>query len=367
MATSGILDKTATTMLSRCTEFLEACEREVPALRALPARIRDTGLDVVAFGVEEVLTCARGVGGDVDRDFWHECFTEAARHDFPLSFQHRIIDTCVARLIRSAWAESCERDLSAMLAFTGAADRHQGKVHRQAVDAYHKFYAATGQSERADGMRVEELLGGRGEGAEPLLVVVVPGGAGRAWSAHRCVLRGERAGDAVLLVPAGGDREKAEDLARGLIEDAGGQVGGGSWAEAEAAVPEAYRQAAEVARIAAVVPGVRSLATAQDIALERQVVEDRALAHRVAGPLAPIVDCDELLSSVATLLDCDLDRTATAAALHINRRTLTSRLSRVATLTGFDPRTARGLQVLANALAAHQLAELAGPGPDGDR
>jgi hypothetical protein len=53
-----------------------------------------------------------------------------------------------------------------------------------------------------------------------------------------------------------------------------------------------------------------------------------------------------LVETLAVFLDLDLDRTASAARLHIHRRTLTQRLDRIRALTGHDPRSSRGLLVL---------------------
>jgi sugar diacid utilization regulator len=56
-----------------------------------------------------------------------------------------------------------------------------------------------------------------------------------------------------------------------------------------------------------------------------------------------------------TYLGTDLDRRRTAAALHVHPNTLDYRLRRVVELTGLDPSTARGLQLLGAAMAARQL------------
>ena len=66
-------------------------------------------------------------------------------------------------------------------------------------------------------------------------------------------------------------------------------------------------------------------------------------------------DYPDLRVTLESLYEHDLDRTATASALKIHRRTLTYRLARIAELIGLIPTSARGIQILSTALAAYRM------------
>jgi carbohydrate diacid regulator len=78
----------------------------------------------------------------------------------------------------------------------------------------------------------------------------------------------------------------------------------------------------------------------------------------MAHVLDPLAGDPRLLETLSRFLDLDLDRTRTAAAMGLSRRGLSLRLDRVTALTGFDPRGARGVQVLSSALASRALIAL---------
>jgi sugar diacid utilization regulator len=77
---------------------------------------------------------------------------------------------------------------------------------------------------------------------------------------------------------------------------------------------------------------------------------------RLADLLTPIAGRADLLSTLEGWFEADFDRRRAAAALHVHPNTLDYRLRRIAELTGLDPGTARGLQLLGAAVTAHQLA-----------
>jgi hypothetical protein len=85
------------------------------------------------------------------------------------------------------------------------------------------------------------------------------------------------------------------------------------------------------------------------------------VASRLAGCVAPLGPYPELVRTLAVYLECDLDRTQAAERLFLHRRTVTQRLHRIGELTGYDPRTTRGIQVLGLALTASRLGPRADP------
>lgn len=68
--------------------------------------------------------------------------------------------------------------------------------------------------------------------------------------------------------------------------------------------------------------------------------------------IEPIRHDARLVRTLVRFLANDLDRARTAADLDVSRRGFSVRLDRITRLTGLDPRTARGVQLLGAALAA---------------
>lgn len=101
--------------------------------------------------------------------------------------------------------------------------------------------------------------------------------------------------------------------------------------------------------------GLRGLLKAEDYLFEIIVNRSPELLERLRlGILTPIAEGDraELTQTLHTLLACRLDRTATAAALHVHRNTLAYRLSRIEQRTGLDLGSPRDLARIYVALDA---------------
>lgn len=115
------------------------------------------------------------------------------------------------------------------------------------------------------------------------------------------------------------------------------------------------RQAREVLRLARQLdhpPGVYLL---RDVLLEYQLSRPTDALPVLAGLLNPLERNPDLLLTLETYLEHDLDRRQTAATLHVHPNTLDYRLRRLVELTELDPSTARGLQLLGAALAARRV------------
>jgi PucR C-terminal helix-turn-helix domain len=172
-----------------------------------------------------------------------------------------------------------------------------------------------------------------------------------------------------LLEPAGGPvliattPEEADKLVVGLAElltdlnsAAGAPVTAGvAVAATVAALVGATRQAADVLALAMGLgrgPGAYSLG---DVLLEYQLSRPSDALPALALLLEPLERNPDLVLTLETYLAHDLDRRGTAAALHVHPNTLDYRLRRVVDLTGIDPSTSRGLQLVGAALAARRL------------
>ncbi len=161
-------------------------------------------------------------------------------------------------------------------------------------------------------------------------------------------LHGE--GGIVLLPDLGQPRE---ELAALLQAAAGAPVRGGAARAASAAgVAPAAAQAREVLRLAPAEPALYDL---DDVLLDYQLSRPSQAQQHLAGLLAPLDGFPDLLLTLRCYLEHDLDRRRTAGSLHVHPNTLDYRLKRVVELTGLDPTTTRGLQLLGGALAVRRL------------
>lgn len=165
-----------------------------------------------------------------------------------------------------------------------------------------------------------------------------------------------------------GDAEAAARTLRTLREVTGAEVTTASEpAHGLGDVPRAARVSA-----AALETGLRLGRTGVPLTMD-----DLALDHHLGhGSLAlpsllersrPALSRPELRETVRSFIDHDLDRRATARALHVHPNTVDNRLARVAQLTGLDAHRTRDLLTLAVAALAGDVPEASGAGEAGSR
>jgi len=206
-------------------------------------------------------------------------------------------------------------------------------------------------------------------------------GVGGAIAARRKVRRvqstlDEWAGEPVLsllepsggaaLIPTGVDnRAEVADLLSELVGKlslaAGSEVlAGGAVATGVTDIYRAGRQASDIVRLARQLGRPPAGYLLQDVLLEYQLTRPSDAHAALSGLLDPLDRNPDLPHTLAVYLEHDLDRRRTASALHVHPNTLDYRLRRIVELTGLDPSTSRGLQLLGAALAARRLASLDG-------
>jgi sugar diacid utilization regulator len=122
-----------------------------------------------------------------------------------------------------------------------------------------------------------------------------------------------------------------------------------------ARVAEAAQEAREVLHLAGRLGRERGAYGLDDVLLEHALVSPPGVAERLAALVAPLEAKPEFIATLEAWFAADFDRRAAAAALHVHPNTLDYRLRRVGELTGLDPSTARGLQVLGAALTARRV------------
>jgi hypothetical protein len=117
----------------------------------------------------------------------------------------------------------------------------------------------------------------------------------------------------------------------------------------------ATRQAGDVLALATGLGRGPGAYTLSDVLLEYQLSRPSDALPELGMLLEPLERNPDLVLTLETYLAHDLDRRGTAAALHVHPNTLDYRLRRVVELTGIDPATTRGLQLVGAALAARRL------------
>jgi len=155
----------------------------------------------------------------------------------------------------------------------------------------------------------------------------------------------------IALVPEVG--QSLDELC-GLLREAAGTPlrVGAARAESTAEVAAAGAQAREVLRLAGPDPGVYVL---DDVLLDYQLSRPSDAQRQLAALLDALDGFPDLMRTLDAYLDQDLDRRRTAAVLHVHPNTLDYRIKRIVELTGLEPATTRGLQLLAGAVAVRRL------------
>ncbi|MDQ1747390.1 MAG: hypothetical protein QOD07_1653 [Frankiaceae bacterium] len=201
---------------------------------------------------------------------------------------------------------------------------------------------------------------------------------GGAIAARRKVRRVQAALDewsgdttTTLLDPAGGTAflpttpeaagamvDRLPDLATLLGKAAGVPlVLGGAVGWGAADVPRAAAQAHDIVRLTRILDKPPGAYVLRDVLLEYQLTRPSDAQETLASLIEPLDRNPDLLRTLEAYLDNDLDRRRTAGALHVHPNTFDYRLRRIIELTGLDPSTTRGLQLLGAALAARRLGE----------
>jgi hypothetical protein len=117
-------------------------------------------------------------------------------------------------------------------------------------------------------------------------------------------------------------------------------------------VAAAGEQAREVLRLAPAEPGLYVL---RDVLLDYQLSRPSDAQEHLAALVEPLDAFPDLLRTLEAYLEQDLDRRRTAGVLHVHPNTLDYRLKRIVELTGLEPATTCGLQLLAGAVAVRRL------------
>lgn len=165
-------------------------------------------------------------------------------------------------------------------------------------------------------------------------------------------------GGGLVLVPT--DADPSPELFDGLVdllsEAAGAEVLlAHAWRPGLAGVGSSAAEAREVLRVAARLGATSGAFTSPDVLLEQALGAASPWADRLSQLLEPLEAKPDLLATLEAWFDSDFDRQETARVLHVHPNTVDYRLQRIAAMTGVEPGTARGLQLLGAALTARTV------------
>lgn len=295
-------------------------------------------------------------------------FTDTATSGASLMTMQRFCRSLVVEIFTELWAWAEPGDVSELLRFSQWLWQQNEMVERLLVSTYAgAVEPAPTLVDRREAL-AEKLLVGLGQEAGPgdpdlplaarYLVVVLshsdhpameklPGGTLSAVAERR----------RHLLVPV----ERADSLSE--VWNAVASTVAGTRATAVLAtgpgqVPAAAGSARRLLLAAAAIGLPQGLVGARELVLETALAGHPRGLQQVATVLDPIENDARLWETLTTFFALDLDRTRTAEALLLSRSGLSLRLDRLAQLTGHDPRSTRGIQVLRSALSARVMLDL---------
>lgn len=169
--------------------------------------------------------------------------------------------------------------------------------------------------------------------------------------ARRGVLCTRRSGALVLLVPVA-EADLLADLTRRLAVEGWVVTAERPVAELE----DGYAEARDVLRLVLAGRRPAGVYTISDVLVEHAITTNELIIAQLAEIIRPLSDHPVLWQTLVALLDADFSRNQAARDLFIHRSTLDYRLRRIAKVTGYDPSTGRGAQVLSAALIADAVA-----------
>jgi hypothetical protein len=189
----------------------------------------------------------------------------------------------------------------------------------------------------------------------PSYVVVVARQTAEQWDEpvpRPGVLRTGRPGLVVLLVPEG---ESA------LLETITGRlVGTAGWVATArrpvAELPDACDEATKVLRLAVAGCKPSGVYTMTDVLVEQAIAGNAEVTARLNEIIRPVRDNELLWRTLVALVHADFNRNQAARELFIHRSTMDYRLQRIAKITGWDPASGHGMQLLRAALFADAVA-----------
>jgi PucR C-terminal helix-turn-helix domain len=307
-----------------------------------------------------------------DLDEFARHFRAMAGRGAPLRSVQRFCRATIAHTFTELWGRAEPGDVTELLRMSRWLSRHHATVEKLLVQVYCEQLDPVRRNADRGAAVAEQLLAGRPAGGGDLAVAgylvvtftarppIEPGVAERLPSGTVGTTVG-----AVrhLMVPVA--NPVLRDRVWRQVRDWAGPArlrAAGVFADDPSDVPAAAAQGRDLLRAAEAVSLPAGLVGARDLVLESTLVEQPEGLRRLAAVLEPLDADDRLVETLVAFYANDLDRTRTAGALFLSRGGLSLRLDRIAHITGLDPRSTRGIQVLGAALSARALGGADGAG-----
>jgi hypothetical protein len=377
---SARTDEIAEAALRHSSEIADAARRRggrvAPEPPGAVGAVRRAGFETIRYSMSLrlVLAAEDRAPTPAEEAPLRSYFSGAADRGVPLQTQLVMTRRTVAFILHRYWELAGPDHTDDMLEFSVRTSAYHHRMERIVVDSYCRVL---GEARIASGIRAacaESLLTGtlppptggtRPPVGERYLLLLLPGRGGGPAPLDRLGddprwLHTVRDGADVVLLPEGPSVRGSSDELTAAARDGGRAAAVAVRATSSDDVPAAYARARELLDLAPVIGGDPLLITPDDALPERLVASDGEVAARLVALLDRLDAHPGLPETVDAFLDSDLDRSATAERLHVHRRTLTQRLHRIHEITGYDPRTSRGVQVLGLAVTARGLARRAG-------
>jgi hypothetical protein len=348
---------------------LARVDGEAPELASGPWRDRAAEAEFLREELcRRLELCERGADyddGDVQRLAGH--FADMARRGAPVMLVQRLCRSVTAGTFGELWSTAEPGDVTDLLRLSQWTARTNGTLEGLLVRTYRQMLDPERQRAERRTALAERLLAGLadqvpddGPGLRPApsyLVVLLSGPApagGDGLPAGTLSATVERRTHLLVPVPTPAARRAVWETVAAWARTAD-VVATGEFAARPADVRTAAATARRLVTVAEAVGTPPGLVPLSELTLETSLAADREGARRLAEVLDPLDPEPRLLTTLAIFFAEDLDRTRASTVLHLSRGGLSLRLERITRLTGLDPRTTRGIQVLGAALTARAL------------
>lgn len=320
---------------------------------------------------------------DDDLLFYDDLGAQFARHGVPLQVLMDVFDVGTAAIAGESWRLAPAGHFADMARFTDAAARMMALARQASVRAYLEADRTGGDARPVRCVLAEALIAGKSalavaqaanEELAPGYLVMASAVASPAQAdalqapavarlieavpgALYCALES----GLVVLLPVRASLGRAEDAASELVDRlslaAAKQVfAAHAHAPGLASIPASLDEACSALRLAMAIPDARRRPyRLDDLLVELAISRQPDVRRRLAALLTPLEAGADLLRTLEALLAANLDRERAASELCIHRRTLRYRIDRIRELSGIDPDSVHGLQLLRAALTATRL------------
>jgi hypothetical protein len=320
---------------------------------------------------------------DEDFRFYEDIGTLFARHAVPLGVLMAAFDVGTTAIAGESWRIASAGHFTEMARFTDSAARMMAQAQQASIRAYLEAGRTGNDPRPVRWVLAEALVAGEsvlaaaqaaGEKLAPGYLVMA---CAVASAAEADVLRRPEVSRAVESVPGTlycGDQSRlvvflpvrasrrqadaaAAELASRLCALAGQPVYAGlAFQPGLDSVPAALDEARATLRLVMAIPDADSRPyRMDDLLVELAIERQPEIRQRLTALLSPLEGGTDLRHTLEVLLASNLDRERTARELCIHRRTLRYRVDRIKDLSGINPDTVHGLQLLRAALTAARL------------